>query len=54
MEREKEQMESRFSNIETPEKLSEEADSQYKLIREMSVDNDKVLPDEKTRHWMVA
>ena len=32
----------------------EEAEAEYKLIREMSVDNDQVLPDARTRHWMVA
>jgi len=55
--REKERFEERFSHIETnPDfaKLEQEAEEQYKLIREMSVDNDTILPDERTRHWMVA
>ena len=34
--------------------MKHETDIQTKLIREMSVDNDQILPDEKTRHWMVA
>jgi hypothetical protein len=24
------------------------------MIREMSLDNDKILPDQKSRHWMIA
>lgn len=35
-------------------KIKEQADDQYRLIREMSVDNSQILPNEKTRHWMVA
>ena len=27
---------------------------QYKLIREMQIDSPKIMPDERTRHWMVA
>jgi hypothetical protein len=57
LKREKERFEERFGHIETKEELAqieEEAEEQYKIIREMSIDNHKVLPNEKTRHWMVA
>ena len=47
-------MERRFENVEGQEEIGEEDQEQYRLIREMSVDNDKHLPDAKTRHWMVA
>lgn len=57
LKREKERFEERFGHLETDEqflKVKDEADDQYALIREMSVDNDQILPDERTRHWMVA
>jgi hypothetical protein len=57
LERERERFEARFSHIETQEdfdKIKEKADQEYRLIREMSVDNDQILPDERTRHWMLA
>lgn len=57
LKREKERFEERFGHIETSEeyqRMKAESDIQTKLIREMSVDNDQILPDEKTRHWMVA
>ena len=57
LKREKERFEERFGHIETDEKFAkvkDEADEQYALIREMSVDNDQILPDERTRHWMTA
>lgn len=34
--------------------MHEKAEQEYKIIREMSVDNDLVMPDSKTRHWMLA
>ena len=34
--------------------MKDESDAQTRLIREMSIDNDKILPDERTRHWMMA
>lgn len=55
--REKEWMEGRFDHIETNEeynKVKAEADEQTRVIREMSVDNDQILPNERTRHWMLA
>jgi len=59
LEREKERFEKRFGHIETMDneeftRAKEEADAEYKLIREMSIDNDQILPDARTRHWMVA
>ena len=59
LERERERFEKRFGHIETEvdeayAKAKEDAEAEYKLIREMSVDNDQVLPDARTRHWMVA
>lgn len=57
LEREREWMEDRFGHIETEQeyaKVKAEADAQAKIIREMSVDNDQVLPNERTRHWMLA
>lgn len=57
LKREKERFEERFGHIETMDefkKVKEKADEEYRLIREMSVDNDQLLPDEKTRHWMLA
>ena len=59
LERERERFEKRFGHIETEvdenyAKAKEEAEAEYKLIREMSVDNDQVMPDARTRHWMVA
>jgi hypothetical protein len=50
-------MEDRFDHIETEqeyEKIKAEAESQTRIIREMSVDNDQLLPNERTRHWMLA
>jgi len=50
-------MEERFGHVETSEeyaKIKQEADDQYKAIREMSIDNDQILPNERTRHWMLA
>ena len=46
-------MEKRFENVEGQDEIGQEDEEQYRLIREMSVDNDKHLPDSKTRHWMV-
>jgi len=57
LEREKERFEGKFAHIETEGEFGEveqEANEQNRLIREMSVDNDQMLPDERTRHWMVA
>lgn len=57
LERQKQRFEERFGHIESNEeyqKLKEEAEDQEQLIREMSIDNDKYLPDERTRHWMIA
>jgi len=57
LDREKARFEERFGHIETnPEfkDIEEDAEDTYRLIREMSVDNDSIMPDERTRHWMVA
>lgn len=57
LKREQERFEERFGHIETNkeyQKVKEESDAQTRLIREMSIDNDKILPDERTRHWMMA
>ena len=32
----------------------EVAEQEYKLIRDMSIDNDQVMPNARTRHWMIA
>ena len=59
-------MEERFNHIETYDwkhqnfvpdeqvKMEKEAESEFRLLREMSVDNDQIMPDGKTRHWMLA
>lgn len=57
LEREKQWMEERFDHIETEKqysKLKEDAEDQFKIIREMQVDNDQILPNERTRQWMLA
>ena len=57
LKREKERFEERFGHIETNseyKKVKGEADAQNKMIREMSLDNDKILPDQRSRHWMIA
>lgn len=48
LKREKERFEERFGHIETNkeyEQMKKKADNQTKLIREMSVDNDQILPN---------
>lgn len=52
LEREKLRMEKRFEHIETEE--TEQAMEEQRMIREMSLDSDRVMPDKKTRHWMLA
>jgi len=57
LERERARMEERFGHVETSEeyaKIKDDADEQYKTIREMAIDNDQILPNERTRHWMLA
>ena len=57
LKREKERFEERFGHIETEEQIAQiekDAEEEYRIIREMSIDNHQVLPSETTRHWMVA
>jgi hypothetical protein len=57
LKREKERFEERFGHIETKDEIAQmekEAEEEYRIIREMSMDNHQVLPSETTRHWMVA
>ena len=54
---EKQRFEERFGHIETNPEFAEkqkEAEEEYQYLREMGIDNDKLLPDAKTRHWMIA
>jgi DNA-directed RNA polymerase subunit H (RpoH/RPB5) len=57
LERETALFEERFGHIEPNhelEALKEEAQEQYKIIGEMTMDSDKVMPNDRMRHWMVA
>lgn len=57
LERERAVLEERFAHIEPNhalEAIKEEAEEQYKIIGEMTIDSDKILPNERMRHWMVA
>ena len=52
LEREKIRMEKRFEHIET--EVTQQAKEEERIIREMTIDSDRVMPDAKTRHWMLA
>lgn len=58
LQREKDRFEERYGHIETNvelKKMEKDADEQYKIIREMSLDtNFQKMPNEKVRHWLVA
>ena len=47
-------METRFAHIETENKVFEGQEVDEQFLREMSIDQDRILPDARMRHWMLA
>ena len=51
-------MEERFGHVEGDKErnriMSEQVVKDEKLLREMTIDSDQVLPNARTRHWMLA
>lgn len=51
-------MEERFEHVEgdleRAKSFTAQVEQEEKLLREMSIDTDQVLPNARTRHWMLA
>jgi hypothetical protein len=57
LEREKERFLERFGHIQSKDEFKlkeEEVADQMKIIKHMQLDEDKVMPNDRHRHWMLA
>ena len=52
----KETIKERFKEVESKNEYNEDIDAELKeqVIREMSLDNEKLIPDREQRHWMIG
>jgi ribosomal protein S18 len=57
LERERQRMEERFGHLETEqqmEPLEAEAQEQMRVLREMTIEQHRIMPNDRMRHWMLA